>query len=240
MKAFGYIFLTMDRTNQVAVAEQQRAIQAYGKSRGLAVDDFFVEQGYSMKSAFRERKEGGRLLAGLKTGDAVIVMKAEWVLGSAKEAIRLLQALNEMSVPFYCVDLNENISTAAERKLAVSEGGASLVMAVLTSLAACEESRQGETIKSAKRHQKKEGKYMGGPVPFGWQVEREYLVQNPKEQEIIQEILQLRLDRWSYRDIAGKLQEGHGIRLSHEGVRRILASNSKKKEEEKKRTRTGK
>jgi len=235
MKALGYIFLTMDRAGQIAVAEQQRAIQAYGQSRGLKVDDFFIEQGCSLKSAFRERKQAAKMLAGLQDGDVMIAMKAEWVLGSAREAVRLLQALKQMSVSFYCVDLDENISIARERKLVVSEGGASLVMAVLTSLAACEGSRQGETIKSTKRHQRKEGKYTGGPVPFGWKVEGEYLVQNLDEQHIIQEIMQLRLDRWSYRDIAGKLKEGYGVQLSHEGIRRILASNSQKKEEEKKR-----
>ena len=235
MRVLGYIFLTMDKTAAVAVAEQQRAIQAYGKTRGLLVEDFFIEQGYSMKSPLRERKQGAAALSGLQAGDALIAMKAEWVLGSAREAVRLLQALKEMSVSLYCVDLDENLSVAAERKLVVSEGGAPLIMAVLTALAACDGSRQGETIKSTKRHQKKEGKYLGGPVPFGWRVEGEYLVQDQKQQQIIQDIMQLRLDRWSYRDIAGKLKEGYGIQLSHEGIRRILASNSRKKEEERKR-----
>ena len=81
---------------------------------------------------------------------------------------------------------------------------------------------------------------MGGPVPFGWQVDGEYLVQDLKQQQIIREIIKLRSDRWSYRDIVRKLQEGHNVQLSHEGIRRILVSNAQKKEEEKKRELSGK
>jgi DNA invertase Pin-like site-specific DNA recombinase len=113
-------------------------------------------------------------------------------------------------------------------------------LAVLTALAACETSKHGESIKAAKRNQKREGKYLGGPVPFGWQVEGEYLIQDRKQQQIIKEIISLRSDRWSYRDIVSKLQERHALQVSHEGVRRILMSNAQKKEEEGKRKSSGK
>jgi DNA invertase Pin-like site-specific DNA recombinase len=240
MSALGYIFLTPGREGQVALGDQQKAIQDYGKSVGLPVEEFFVEQGVSLKSPFRERKEAGRLLAGVQPGDTIITMKSEWVLGSAREGIRLIRILKKNSISLYCLDLREDISMPVERKLIVSEGGSSLILAVLTALAACDRSRHGESIKATKRHKKIEGKYLGGPVPFGWQVEGEYLVQDLRQQQIIRDIIKLRSDRWSYRDIVGKLQERHKVKLSHEGIRRILASNTRKKEEEKKRVFTGK
>jgi DNA invertase Pin-like site-specific DNA recombinase len=240
MSALGYIFLTIGREGQVVPGEQQKAIQAYGKSIDLTVEEFFVEQGASMKCPFRERKEAARLLAGVQSGDTIIALKSEWVFGSAKEGVRLIRMLNKNSISLYCIDLKENISLATERKLVISEGGFSLIHAVLTALAACDSSKHGESIKAAKRYKKKEGKYQGGPVPFGWQVEGEYLVQDLKQQQIIRDIIKLRSDRWSYRDIVGKLQERHGVNLSHEGIRRILVSNSQKKEEEKKRELSGK
>ena len=239
MTALGYIYLTMDRESQVTVAEQQRAIQAYAKSLGLTVEEFFVEQGGALRTPFRERKEAARLLAGVQPGDTLIALKSEWILGSAKEGVRLILSLRKASVSLFCMDLKENISLATERRLVVSEGGSSLVLAVLTALAACETSKHGESIKATKRHQKREGKYLGGPVPFGWQVEGEYLIQDRKQQQIIKEIVSLRSDRWSYRDIVRKLQERHALQVSHEGVRRILMSNAQKKEEEGKRKSSG-
>ena len=230
----------MDRESQVPVAEQQRAIKAYAKSLDLEVEEFFVEQGGVLKTPFRERKEAARLLAGVQSGDTLIAMKSEWVLGSAKEGVRLILSLRKASVSLFCIDLKENISLVQERRLVVSEGGSSLVLAVLTALAACETSKHGESIKATKRHQKREGKYLGGPVPFGWQVEGQYLIQDLKQQQVIREIISLRSDRWSYRDIVRKLQERHALQVSHEGIRRILMSNAQKKEEEKKRKSSGK
>jgi DNA invertase Pin-like site-specific DNA recombinase len=240
MSALGYIFLAIGKEDQVALGDQQKALQEYGKSVGLTVEEFFIERGVSFKSPFRERKEAGRLLAGVHPGDTIITMKSAYIFGSAREGVRLIRMLKKNTVSLYCIDLKESISIPAERRLIVSEGGSSLILAVLTALAVCDSSKHGESIKAAKRHKKKEGKYLGGPVPFGWQVEGEYLIQDLKQQQIIRDIIKLRSDRWSYRDIVGKLQERHQVKLSHEGIRRILASNTLKKEEEKKRDFSGK
>ena len=72
---------------------------------------------------------------------------------------------------------------------------------------------------------------MGGPVPFGWEVNEErILVQNEAQQKIIQAISKMREDRWSFRDISKKLNAEFNIQLSHARVRRILDSDKKKKE----------
>jgi DNA invertase Pin-like site-specific DNA recombinase len=240
MTTFGYIFLAMGRDSQVAAGDQQKAIEEYGKSSGLEVEDYVIEQGCSLKSPFRERKEGSKLLKWVQPGDTIIALRSEWIFGSAKEGVRLIRMLKKQSVSLYCIDLQENISLERERKLVVSQGASSLIQSVLQALSVCDSSKHGESIKATKRHQKREGKYLGGPVPFGWRVEGEYLVQDLRQQQIIRDIIKLRADRWSYRDIVGKLQQKHNIKLSHEGIRRILANNAHKKEEEKKRDMSGK
>ncbi len=240
MATLGYIFLAMGKDAQVPAGEQQKAIEDYGKSCGLEVEDYFIEQGCSLKSPFRERKEGSKLLKGVQPGDTIITLKSEWVFGSAKEGVRLIKMLKKQSISLYCIDLQENISLETERKLVVSQGASPLILSVLQALAVCDSSKHGESIKATKRHQKREGKYLGGPVPFGWRVEGEYLVQDLRQQQIIRDIIKMRSDRWSYRDIVGKLQQKHNIKLSHEGIRRVLANNAQKKEEEKKRDLGGK
>jgi DNA invertase Pin-like site-specific DNA recombinase len=130
MSALGYIFLTTGREGQVAPGDQQKVIQDYGRSVGLTVEEFFVEQGVSLKSPFRERKEAGRLLAGAQPGDIIITMNSEWILGSAREGIRLIRLLKKNSISLYCLDLKEDISIPSERKLLVSEGGSALILAV--------------------------------------------------------------------------------------------------------------
>jgi len=99
---------------------------------------------------------------------------------------------------------------------------------LLAALAVCDGSQHGETIRAAKRQMKRQGKYLGGPVPFGWKVDEGFLVKDREQQKIITRIRTLRADRWSYRDIAIKLGKTFDIHLSHEGIRKILKANEER------------
>ena len=80
-----------------------------------------------------------------------------------------------------------------------------------------------EAIRAGKARKKKDGKYSGGPVPFGYFLgEDDCLHKDEQQQLIIQEMRNLKADRWSYRNIAKKLDEEYRLKFSHEGVRRIL------------------
>ncbi len=224
MSVFGYIFSDQSTVHAVPIGEQQKKILMYSQELGAIVENFIIEEGSSVKKPFRQRNEGGKLMKSIKPGDIIITMKAEWVLGSAKEGLRLVNILFNNAVSLYIVDLQENISLPTERKLLVSEGNAVLVRKLLEALSVCESSKHGESIKAAKEKMRKEGKYLGGPVPFGWKVENGYLEKDVEQQGVIREVQRLRSERWSYRDIVGKLKEKFGIQLSHEGIRRIVLS----------------
>lgn len=233
MALIGYIFLALERELRIPIDVQQKALAGYAQTRGQALDEIFVEQGVSLKQALINRKEGRTVVAGLRAGDCLVVVQAAFVLGSSRDASHLLQDLRERGISMVCLDLDEDISLDRERKLMVSQGGAILVQKILAALSICDSTRHGEAIRAAKRNQKREGKYLGGPVPFGWQIGDDgCLVQNVEQQRMIREMLKLREDRWSYRDIASKLFEKHGVNLSHEGIRKVLETNIRKKEEE--------
>ncbi len=232
MSAFGYIFLAVDKEHFVTIEEQQTALGDYAQSVGLAIEEFVVEDEASLKSPFIERHKGSLLVDRCAAGDAIIIMKAAWILSSAADGVTLLKTLREKDIALYPVDIGENISLAEKRKLVVYEGCAGVVQKLLSALAVSEGSRHGEAIRATKRDLKKQGKYIGGPVPFGWQVNEErVLVQNEAQQKIIQAIIAMRKDRWSYRDISKKLKVEFDIQLSHAGIRRILDGDSKRKNE---------
>jgi putative DNA-invertase from lambdoid prophage Rac len=229
MGVYGYIFLAPEKEYTVPLAEQQNVLLKYVSSLGLRIDEFFIERESSLKRALRERKEGGRMYQNCGAGDSIFVMKVEWVLGSAGDGSKLLRVLRKNGVALYCVDLDGNISLDEKRKLMVSDGIAVLVQQLLAGLAVCETSKHGEAIRVAKRTRKKEGKYLGGPVPFGWKVNANgFLVQDKEQQKVILAIEDMRKDRWSYRDISRKLKEEFDVHISHEGVRRILKNKKNK------------
>jgi len=236
MAYVGYVFMALEKEQRMSLAEQQRALSTYSSALGKAVDVFFVEQGVSLKQAFVNRKEGKKIVEGLQPGDAIFVARAAFILASSKEAFRLLQILRKRGISLFCLDLDEDISLDRERKLVVSQGGALLVQQLLDALSLCDNCRHGEAIRATKKVQKGEGRYLGGPVPYGWQVgEGGIFVQHLEQQRLIREMLKLREDRWSYRDIARILREKCDLDLSHEGIRRILEVNARKKVEEQER-----
>jgi DNA invertase Pin-like site-specific DNA recombinase len=229
MSVFGYIFLTLEKEYLVAEEEQQTTLYNYAQAIGVDLAELLVEKDVSLKRPFTERVEGRGLVERCLAGDAIITMKAEWILSSAADGIDLLRTLRENDVALYCIDLGQNITVDEKRKLIVSEGCAGIVQKILSALAVCDSSRQGEAVRMTKSTLKNQGKYIGGPVPFGWEVNKEkVLVRNEAQQKIIQAIIQMREDRWSYRDISKKLKNEFDVQLSHAGVRRIVESNKKK------------
>jgi DNA invertase Pin-like site-specific DNA recombinase len=227
MAVFGYIFLTREKECLVPAAEQQRALLEYAQSIGSTLSRIYVEENCPLQRPFQERQEGEALLRRCGVGDAIITGQAEWILGSAVEGARLLGLLAASRIALHCIDLGENISVPEKRRLVVSEGSAELVKKLLSALSICENSRHGEAIRLAKQHSREQGKYLGGPVPFGWNVNGEgFLVENEAQQRIITKIAAMRTERWSFRHISDKLRDEFDIRLSHEGVRKILAGNS--------------
>lgn len=232
MTVFGYVFLENQgkQLPDFQREEQERSITQFGKTQGFDVDEFVIEVESLSRIPFRKRSAAAGILNRCLAGDVLIVCRSDWVLTSAGEGARIVKSLGRRGVALYCIDLGENITTPSERRLVVSEGNAVLILKILEGLAAMENSSHGERIRAGKKMKKEQGKYLGGPIPFGWQVDRDgFLVQEPAEQEVIGRIISLREQRRSYRAIAAELTARHGIRLSHEGIRRLLENDSRRK-----------
>ncbi len=234
MRAFGYIFLSRDKRHLVQEIEQQAALQEYGRSLDYPVEEILIEESVPLKRPFKDRPVGGELLRRCGAGDAIVVMRTAWVLSSVDEGECLLRMLKTAQIALHCMDLGGNISLPEKRRLMVSEGPAVVVAKLLAALTVCERSGHGQAIRTAKKHKKELGKYLGGPVPFGWEVNGEScLVPNKGQQKIIDSIIAMRKDRWSYRQISHKLRDEYKVNLSHEGVRRIITSDARKSRGEK-------
>jgi DNA invertase Pin-like site-specific DNA recombinase len=233
MTVYGYLFLAVDKQYLVSVVDQQNGISRFAAAIGLSVTELFIEEGASLKTPFCDRPQGRDLLRQLQPRDTLVVLRSEWILASARSAVCLLEDLRKRGIALYCVDLKENITMPMERRLIVSEGNAELVRTLLSALSVCESSSHGEAIKAAKRKGKRQGRHIGGPVPFGWQVDGHgFLKQHPGQQRVIEIINGLRVAGFSFREIAGRLEDEQGVSLSHEGIRRILRGDRARKERE--------
>ncbi len=229
MAVYGYIFLDPERKFLQPLEVQQRAIEQYALRHGLELGELFVEQGISPRRYLAERAQAQQLLGKCQGGDAMLAARVDVLFCRAHDGLRLIARLARLDCSLHVAELDGDIVRLGERQLVVSRGIAEQVLTLLTALSRREREGQGELIRRAKRSRREAGMYLGGPVPFGWRVgEAGGLERDVAQQRIIGEIIKLRHDRWSYRDIARMLLERHGVRFSHEGVRRLLGQQEER------------
>ena len=128
----------------------------------------------------------------------------------------MLKDLEARGVALHFLDLGGNVT---------GNGIAKLVFTILSAVAEAERDGIRERIADVKRDQRSRGRYLGGTVPFGYRVgEGGELVEIPEQQEAIRTMSALRAGGMSLRAIAAAVESWHGIRVSHAGVDKVLAS----------------
>jgi putative DNA-invertase from lambdoid prophage Rac len=219
MAVYGYVRVSTERQADEgeSLGTQQRVIDGYAMMNGLTLDSIFVERGVSGSKPVGERPEGARLLAALKAGDVVITPKLDRMFRSALDALDVLGRLKDRGVSLHMIDLGGDVT---------GNGVSKLVFTILSAVAEAERDRIRERIRDVKADQRKRQRYLGGIVPFGWRIgEDGALVEVPEQQGAIQRIVELRRKGLSLRAISASIA-ADGVKLSHEGVKNVLAAAS--------------
>lgn len=229
MRVYGYIKSDklLQPQSDAIVVNQKEAMRAYALNLGAqGIDELFTEDINEAKKPFHRRKVGEKLFKKCERDDVILVPKIAWILSSARGGVEFLKVMKEKNISLHCLDIGGDICLKQKRKLVVFEGYAEVILKLLLALERNETVvDHGAAIRASKAKARKEGKYLGGPVPFGCRVGSDgRLEQNSKEQHIIAEILTMREKRISYRKISQALNEKYKINLSHEGVRRVVGS----------------
>ena len=217
MAVYGYVRVSTDRQADEgeSLGTQQRIIEGCAMMNGLTLDSIFVERGVSGSKPVGDRPEGARLLAVLKAEDVVITPKLDRMFRSALNALDVLGQLKERGVILHIIDLGGDVT---------GNGISKLVFTILSAVAEAERDRIRERIRDVKADQRKRQRYLGGIVPFGWQISEDgALIEVPEQQRAIQRIVELRRKGLSLRAISASIA-ADGVQLSHEGVKNVLAA----------------
>src|SRR6516165_2102743 len=216
MAVYGYVRVSTDRqaNDGESLGTQQRIIEGYAMMNGLTLDSIFVERGVSGSKPVGDRPEGARLLAVQKAEDVVITPKLDRMFRSALNALDVLGQLKERGVILHIIDLGGDVT---------GNGISKLVFTILSAVAEAERDRIRERIRDVKADQRKRQRYLGGIVPFGWQISEDgALIEVLEQQHAIRHILELRREGLSLRAISASIA-AEGVKLSHEGVKNVLA-----------------
>jgi putative DNA-invertase from lambdoid prophage Rac len=217
MNVYGYVRVSTDRQADEgeSLGTQQRTIEGYAMMQGMTLREIFIERGVSGSKPLGERAEGARLLAILRPSDAVITPKLDRMFRSALDALEVLGQLQRRGVSLHMIDLGGDVT---------GNGISKLVFTILSAVAEAERDRIRERIQDVKADQRKRRRYLGGIVPFGWQVGHDgELVEVPTEQAAIRRIMDLRRAGLSLRAIS-EAMKGEGINLSHVGVKSVISA----------------
>ncbi len=216
MAVYGYI--RVSTTTQADEGEslkvQRRKIEARAQEQGWTLDQVFVERGVSGGKPLAERRQGKALLGVLARGDTVIASKLDRMFRSATDALAIMDDFKRRGISLYLLDLGGEIG---------GNGIGSMVFTILAAVAQFERERLAERITEAKADQRRQGRYLGGTVPFGYRVAKDgkTLEPAPKEQAAIKRMRRLHREGKSLRAISQDMKKrGHDV--SHEGVKRVL------------------
>jgi putative DNA-invertase from lambdoid prophage Rac len=196
-----------------SLSAQQRRVDGYAQMIDLAVNRHFVERGVSGSVPLSQRPQGAALLALVQPGDTVITPKLDRMFRSSLDALDVLSRLKERGVSLHMIDLGGDVT---------GNGISKLVFTILSAVAEAERDRIRERIADVKKDQKQRGRYLGGKVPFGYEVGADgALVEIPEQQAAIREMVRLRKRGSALRFIATVMKtRGHNI--SHVAVKDIL------------------
>lgn len=201
-----YIRVSTDEQAEqgISIAAQKSRLISYCKAQGWEIYDFYVDDGFSGKDL--ERPAMQRLIndARQKKFDAVLVLKLDRLSRKQKDVLFLLEdVLDPLSIGFKSATETFDTTTPF--------GKAALgMMAVFAQL---ERETIIERVKMAKKESAKQGRFPGGPAPYGY-------TYNYSSKNIELDELQAATVRWIYEHY---LQSGHGyqyitVELENNGV----------------------
>ncbi|MCL4439884.1 MAG: recombinase family protein [Firmicutes bacterium] len=220
-----YIRVSTDEQAEhgISIPAQRSRLESYCRARGWEIFDFYVDDGFSGKDLDRPAIRHLIEDAGLKKFSTLLVLKLDRLSRRQKDVLHLLEDVFEpLNIGFKSVTEAFDTTTPF--------GKAALgMMAVFAQL---ERETIVERVKMAKKEGARQGRFMGGPAPYGYRYDhRSKLLQID---EISAQTVKWIYDQYlkgerGYRHIAEKLEESGvpgptDMRWNKNFVRKILTS----------------
>lgn len=180
---------------------QREASEAFIKSQAhegwICLKQAYDDGGYSGGSV--ERPALQSLLDDIRAKklDVIVVYKVDRLTRSLADFAKLVELFDGHEVSFVSVTQSFNTTSSMGR----------LTLNVLLSFAQFEREVTGERIRDKFAASKKKGMWMGGPIPYGYKLEKRKLLVDPPEAEKVCQIFRLYLELRSLPKLAVRLEK---------------------------------
>ena len=213
MKTLGYLRVShLESLNGTSFDTQEKKISQYCELHDFTLNGVFSEV-ISGGVEVRKRKALPKIVDELKRNDRLVVSRLDRLSRSTLHTLQFVQDMKTKGVEVHIADIG-----------CVTNGGVGqVVFNVLTCLAETERLNISERIKASKHFAKKERKYLGGALEFGYTKDTNgKLIPNEKELVILQSMQNLRNQKVGYRQIAEEVKNKFGRKISFQQVHKIL------------------
>ena len=172
---------------------------SYASIKDLVVDEIVQEQ-CSGQLPFDRRDKAFELLKKLKTNDHIICSHLDRFCRNTLSLLQLIQKLKRKKVKLHFVDLNCEVTG--------SDAIGNVFLTMLSCFSQFTAEQTSQKIKSYKERMRTENKFSGGKMTFGYDKdENGFFVPIEKEQEVIREMLLMRKQGKSYRNISSEISK---------------------------------
>lgn len=176
--AFIYCRISQDRTGAgLGVDRQEADCRALAKSLGFDVAQVFVDNDISAFSG-KKRPAYNEMLEQLSKGAANAVLC--WHTDRLHRSPRELESYIDICEKH---GITTHATQAGEIDLATPSGRA--VARTLGAWARYESEHKSERLKRAKQQAREQGRFHGGPIPYGWDIENKVPVVNQEQAKAI-------------------------------------------------------
>jgi DNA invertase Pin-like site-specific DNA recombinase len=220
MRAIGYVRVSTDKQSDhgVSLEAQEAKIRAMATVQGAAVIELIVDGGESAKDLKRPGMERLLTLVDERQVDTVIIAKLDRLTRSVKDLAELLERFQRRGVSLVSVAESLDTGSAAGR----------LVINIMTAVSQWEREAIGERTRDAMQHKKSTGRCVGN-IAYGYRLaaDGEHIEPEPREQAALAQILTLRSQGRSLRQIAHALNRQalrtrRGVGWRHDHVLRVI------------------
>jgi len=213
MTNYAYIRVShVESLTKTSLDTQERSIKSYSKSNGFEIDYVFsevVSGGVDMK----KRKVFSKFLNQLKRGDRIVVSRVDRLVRKILFLLQFVEDMKKKGIELHIANLG-NVS---------DEGMSRMILNLLGVFAETERQMISSRIKESKLLAKKDRKFLGGYLEFGYMKDEDNkLIPNPKEFEILQSMISLRIDGLGYRKISDEIKNKFSRRIDFAQIYRIL------------------
>tara|TARA_B110000208_G_scaffold57611_1_gene75480 strand:+ start:567 stop:1244 length:678 start_codon:yes stop_codon:yes gene_type:complete len=171
----------------------------YASIKDLVVDEIVQEQ-CSGQLPFDRRDKAFELLKKLKTNDHIICSHLDRFCRNTLSLLQMIQKFKKKKIYLHFVDLNCEVTG--------SDAIGNVFLTMLSCFSQFTAEQTSQKIKSYKERMRTENKFSGGKMTFGYDKdENGFFVPIEKEQEVIREMLLMRKQGKSYRNISSEISK---------------------------------